>query len=328
MNAVIDVPKSTPTPSTNLYRHSKRADWGLAALVWDREDKRGYQFEDGKLRVFKRGFYELLEPVENADDAAARTVGRLARRAQVDGVTAGRRLPSLRDQIALFAQLYPEGFGSDAWKSEHRTRKGRALKRHREPVLELAARRLDRDVLADLIEREQWSEVLDRTVQVLRTTDLVPKKHVDALARVEATEELAWSIYELIHGEAAGDHRIARFKRELKRRSGPAGSWPLLSALRGIVHPTEHTCIRPSVFAVQAKMLMPAFKPPKSPTPMGYARYLQVVRMVRDELIRHGYAPRDLLDVHDFIWTTLRPAARDDLERAGSEVEVSPAEAA
>jgi hypothetical protein len=102
----------------------------------------------------------------------------------------------------------------------------------------------------------------------------------------------------------------------------------LLSALLGLVHPREHTCIRPSVFAAQAKMLMPAFKPPKSPTPMGYARYLQVARMVRDELIRHGHAPRDLLDVHDFIWTTLRPGARADLERAGRNAEVAPAEAA
>jgi hypothetical protein len=328
MNVASNASESTPTQTTTLYRHSKRTEWGLAALVWEREGKRGYQFEDGKLRVFKDGFYGLFETVHDASDSATRTMGRLTRRAKVDGVKAGKRLPSLRDQVALFLELYPRGFADPKWISDHRERDGRALKRHRAPVLELAARRLGRDALADGIEREAWAEVRDRVVEVLRKTDLVPKKHVDQLAAMEPTEELAWSIYELLHGDTAGDHRIVRFKRELARQSGPAGSWPLLAALRGLTEPNEHTCIRPSVFAVQAKMVMPAFKPPKSPTPMGYARYLQVARLVRDELTRQGHAPRDLLDVYDFIWTTLRPAAREDLERAGREADVTPAEAA
>ena len=51
----------TPPPGLRLFRHSKRPQWGIAALVWELNGKRGYQFSDGKLRVFKQGFYGLFE---------------------------------------------------------------------------------------------------------------------------------------------------------------------------------------------------------------------------------------------------------------------------
>ena len=34
-----------------LYQHIKRKDWGLAIMAWQRDDRRAYQFEDGKLRT-------------------------------------------------------------------------------------------------------------------------------------------------------------------------------------------------------------------------------------------------------------------------------------
>jgi hypothetical protein len=41
---------------------------------------------------------------------------------------------------------------------------------------------------------------------------------------------------------------------------------------------------------------------------------LQMVHRIRAELVESGMAPKDLIDIHDFIWTTLRPAARKQLE--------------
>src|SRR5690606_26156746 len=64
--SMFTVTDSNPTPGPQaqsvVYQHTKRAQWGLAALVWERDGKRGYRFEDGSERVFREGFYHLLEP--------------------------------------------------------------------------------------------------------------------------------------------------------------------------------------------------------------------------------------------------------------------------
>ena len=48
-----------------------------------------------------------------------------------------------------------------------------------------------------------------------------------------------------------------------------------------------------------------------------------MTRTVSAGLKRAGLSPRDNLDVYDFMWTTLRPSARKQLERGV--VGVSPA---
>ena len=53
-----------------LYVHSKRSQWGMSILVYEGEGQRRYQFQDGQLRTFKDGYYQLLEPVVNPPDAA------------------------------------------------------------------------------------------------------------------------------------------------------------------------------------------------------------------------------------------------------------------
>ncbi|MEL6182380.1 MAG: hypothetical protein AAFS10_25715, partial [Myxococcota bacterium] len=52
----------------SLYVHTKRPNWGRAILAWEQGGKRGYQFEDGRLRVFKKDFYGLFDTVELPED--------------------------------------------------------------------------------------------------------------------------------------------------------------------------------------------------------------------------------------------------------------------
>ncbi|MCA9636994.1 MAG: hypothetical protein KC420_13290, partial [Myxococcales bacterium] len=48
----------------------------------------------------------------------------------------------------------------------------------------------------------------------------------------------------------------------------------------------------------------------RAPSARAYHGYLRLARDVRDWLIAQGMRPRDLIDVHDFIWETMRPAAQ------------------
>ena len=90
-----DPDTSAETPSEaaapKLYQHTKRPEWGLAILAWDRGSRRAFQFEDGKLRVFKQGYYEMVEEVSGAVDREAESGecrGRKIERAAADEIGA------------------------------------------------------------------------------------------------------------------------------------------------------------------------------------------------------------------------------------------------
>ena len=52
--------------SSLLYEHSRRPQWGLCILSSEDKTSRKYQFQDGRSRTFKEGFYHLLEAVERS----------------------------------------------------------------------------------------------------------------------------------------------------------------------------------------------------------------------------------------------------------------------
>jgi hypothetical protein len=58
-----------------------------------------------------------------------------------------------------------------------------------------------------------------------------------------------------------------------------------------------------------------------TPRPDGetYVAYLSMAQAVRNHLAEAELPPKDLLDVHDFIYETLRPAARKLLRQRKDE---------
>ena len=298
-----------------LFRHAKRKHWGVAALLWDRNGKRGYQFSDGKLRVFKQGFYHLFESAVAPGDGSAKAVRRLARLARANHLTEATRVPTLRDQILMFRREFPEGFASKAWQRKYRgTGKGKRLKRHREPAI-LEAQQLSAEQLAPLIESFSWPEIHVRLVRVVSSSDLVPSGQLRKLEALKPSRELSLSLRDWVAGHHGEDDEAELDRRfnHLARVLGSAGGWPTITAIAGLLDPEHHTCVRPSVYETQAKMLLPNFSLAKRPRYVNYQHYLHVAHTVYDELDNAGLQPADLLDVYDFIWETLRPAAREQL---------------
>lgn len=299
-------------PQVPLFQHRKRRHWGIAALLWERDGKRGYQFSDGKMRVFKEGFYHLFESTQAPGDGSAKAVRRLARLARADDVTEATRLPTMRDQISLFRRAYPEGFGGEAWMKKHRGVGARKrLKRHRDPAIS-EGHALSVEELAPLIHSHDWDAVYDRLLAVATGSDLVPSSHVKKLEKLRPSQDLAVAIYEWLDCDIDDDDAVRRFNH-LVRQLGNAATWPIVAAVGGLVDPDNHTCVRPSVYAEQGTMLLPNFKAAKRPSFKLYSQYVHMAKTVYDELEAADLVPRDLLDVYDFIWETLRPAVREEL---------------
>lgn len=322
---------TTITPSGNsdgdgLYEHTKKQEWGVAILAWERDGRRGYQFEDGKLRVFKDGYYQLMQEVDRpADETRAlmgelnRKLGRSQQRRKAE--EKGETMLTFEQQLAIFRELYPKGFEDPRWASKVRgTEVARRLKRHRDPAIAEARDKLAAAELDRLIEAESFAAVHQRVVDILDGTNLVTPKQLDPLRTLDEDRQRGFGIAlrDLLHGEGSYVIRLERFMSAMRSlRSAKRPGWQLCTAISALAQPEEHICIRPSTLKEQARWMAPRLEHDRRPNAELYERYLTMAHTVREKLVEAGFAPRDLMDVHDFMWTTLRPSAKkkiDDLE--------------
>lgn len=305
MSTATETRKTAPSQPA-VFRHTKRTDWGLATLQWERDEKRCFRFEDGTERTFSLEFCHLLEPVD-----APPPPGCLAKPKAATAIE-----PTLEDQLALMLETFPAGFQDPLWLSEHRgVEAPRRVKRHRTPSVEQAGKELSAEVGKERLSSRNYAAYLDGLCMVLDKTDLVSKAEVDSLRGCEPTERLTTAIHESIHGEEPIGPRFDRLCRELNAAGAKASSWPLVTSILALGAPKEHMCVRPSVLKPQVKVLGRGTRLTATPTPGSYATYLDLARQIRDTLTAAGHAPHDFLDVYDFVWFTMRPAARPDLQR-------------
>lgn len=310
--------------SLALFEHVKRKEWGLAILAWDGPDTRRYQFQDGQLRTFKLGYYQLLKEVDRPL-SEARSVHKelgakldlsLARK-EVIAETAEKGRPSvmtIADQVLVFDSLYPNGFLGEKWTSGVRGEgAARALKKHRAPALARAADMLSREALEAAVEAGEFDKVLTDAILIAKGTSLVPaSKDLAVLKELEGdgAEAFARALLDLLYGEEPYGQRFSRFVALL----GAGAGWVMCTLFPGLVYPDEHVIIRPSSFRQQAQWMAPRLRNATEPTANSYARFQNMAQRVLVELKEAKAEPRDFVDVHDFIWTTMRPSARKMLE--------------
>ncbi|MEM7155839.1 MAG: hypothetical protein AAF799_23515 [Myxococcota bacterium] len=324
MHVALDA-NANPTPTSTtatpqLFRHCKREDWGMAVLLWEREGKRGYRFEGGDERTFKEGYYHFFQPTAAIGDAAERLLASLAVEAKADPATARRAkraaTPTLVELIAVFHEEYAGGFGDAAWTSKVRgVGARRRAKKHREAAVAHAAELLAKEALDGLLASNDAAAVVERAVTVLKATDLVTKTQLAALASAAPTMGLAKALRDLMYEPDVDGAHFDRLARMLGRSPEGKVSWPLMTALRAVVDPAGDVVVRPSVFRAMAEVVMPSLSRRVRPHGGYYNRYVAMVRDLRDALVERGEAPRDLLDVYDFMWTVCRPAAAKVLVR-------------
>lgn len=308
-------------PGDTLYRHAKRPQWGVAILAWEKEDVRAYQFEDGRLRKFKKGYYELMEPVDDVRGNEENLISDLQEAVVAKGGRQEKRDPlkpvaTFDEQVSLFEEMYPEGFQGEKWINDHRgTESGRDLKRHRDPVVRAVRENLSLEICQEMIDEERYGDLVEAALEILASTDLVSLKHVRTLKGLDPEEnrKLAEGIFAILHGEGDFRTRMGTYLGAMADILGSHPSWRLATALPALAFPDDQVCVRRSAFKRQAGTIAPRSKYSRFARAKAYENYRRVAVAVRKRLQAAGHEPRDLLDVHDFIWATLRNAALDQL---------------
>ena len=319
----LSVPTSKNETTTEippeLFRHTIRPEWGMAVLVRDKKGRRTYQFEDGKVRKFRKDYFDLLEVVEPHDGSSTTHAGLVQTYKDGKGRDSGgtqrervRAVGPFVDQVRLFERLYPEGFAGQAWIDRHRGGgEGPSLKRHREGSMAMAREVLSVERCASLVSDGDHARLAEGIVEVLGSTTLVPATHVKLVERLDDAErkDYAGAVANLLWGEGSFDTHFRNYLQTLRLMIGKRPSWRVATALQALVHPDEHVCVRRTAFARQAGALAPRLRYSKRPGVKSYTNYRKVAEAVKSQLEVAGHEPRDFLDVHDFVWTTLRKSA-------------------
>ena len=159
------------------------------------------------------------------------------------------------------------------------------------------------------------SELLERIVKVLTSTDHVNKKDIEPLTSLTVTEAvtLASALRDVVEGEAPLDTSMQRFIDTLKRTTRVDPRWQLVTVLPTLIEPKTYPWVRPSAVREQAKSLAPNMKVGTKPNGRIYAHVWQMFQHMTKRLTAEGLTPRDMIDVTDFCWATLRPSARKRL---------------
>jgi len=306
---------NNPT-AQSLFQHSSCSHWGLAVLAWEIEDKRGYQFEDGKLRVFKNSHYGLLKQVDRPLDEAAALLNELNR--QLGRHQASKRRGStyepipLAKQVEFFAGLYPKGFQGAKWAKRHRGMDAkRPLKRHRIHGIAKAKELLTASRLEAKLESGEALAVVAELAELMASTDMVTKVQARGLESVDEADavHLVRALADLLWGEGVVSRRFSVWVSAIKRATGKPANWAVATAIPALFSPHEHVCVKPSTFARQAAWMAPNLVIERQPSGRVYDRVRDMVVIIREKLEEHGLRPSDRLDIYDFIQITLRPKA-------------------
>ncbi|MFT4976325.1 MAG: hypothetical protein ACI8S6_002221 [Myxococcota bacterium] len=324
------------TAETNeqmLYRHARRPEWGVAALISAANGRRSYQFEDGTLRTLKEEYCGFMEAAQQDSDTSEQL--RTALEEQGQRMLARKRatrqarsknnakpvvilepVMNLTQQVQVFLSLYPGGFDDPEYIKEIRgTSDGPQRKRLRTPAIDIAQELLAAEIIKPLLEQEQTDKIVERLRRVLQRCDLVrAAQDVRPLAELSIIQQdrVAKALCELLYGTGSDAERLAAWISALAAAGMPA-TWATVTAPVALVRPTEYIAIRPSVFGLQARLLAPDQRLNSKPSATHYGWIRDMAFRLDAHLKKVGQQPRDLMDIYEFVWLTLRPNGQKTL---------------
>jgi hypothetical protein len=296
----------------NTFQHASRPEWGAAIIAWEREGKRGYQFEDGQLRVFTSGHYHLLDSVELEPDRMKVLLAILGRPVTPVFESALPPPPAVRltleEQIEQFRRAYPGGFEGDAWKQENRgTPTGRSRKRHRDPAIAFAREELTAAKVSSWMEGRREQQGMATLAGVLGRTDLLPQARAQQLTELspDRARSVAVALFDLLYARSGVEVRLMQWVQCLTRATGQAPNWSMATVPLALAEPSRFVCVHRTSFMNQAAGLGTRLE--LAPLPSGYAYrpVLALVEQIRTRLCEAGCAPADCFDVYDFICLTV-----------------------
>lgn len=288
----------------SLFEHGTRKDWGVGVLAGVRDGKRRYLFESGEERIMASGAHDMMRKIAALDSEQQATLARLtALVARREGLPDPSKAVGLMllEQLASLRKSFPQTFADPAWEAEQRAA------RAREAVLPEAKSLLSLAALDAQLKAQQFEALWTSVAKVLKSSEWVPADQLKLTGDM-GLGLLAGSVRELLYGSATLEQRVDRFVLAYETAFRRPPRWETATALLALMFPEEYVLVDLASFRKQLKALGSKGPLPQRPTGAGYSRCVNSARIVFTKITENGERPRDLLDIHDFIRFTLKPA--------------------
>lgn len=304
--------------ATSIVQHADHPEWGRGVVLpsqGGRTDRFDISFEMGGRRTILKTFAEKLNPVVLPAEEARALGDRLASRRSASGSSrASSKKPkaavapafaTFEEQLASFLEAYPDGFGGERFEREVRGLPGAKRKKtDTTPALADAAAALG----PQSFEEHDAAWIFAAAAKLVKDTAFVhPLEGANLLGAMPEESRAAFveALRELLHGTDEAADRFDRFVSAIKLEDGKEAAkrptWPVATVFAALVHPTEHICVKPTVFQKQAALLRVPLDYQPLPTSTVYARFLTMARKTEEALKAAGQEPRNLVDVASFI---------------------------
>lgn len=318
--------QTSSVSSPRIYRNDRAPEWGMGAIVGENEGKIVLVFEDGGLRTFKTAMLNVgLTAVElPTDDARAlneklrgrkrsgpATLAEKKKRSAKAAKTAAAKLAkasfeSFEAELAVFQEIFPEGFTDPRFLSEER---GNAESTGKDGLKEAGIAIVQKELSAERFAQATPEELFDSAKRAIQTTNIAfPIEGVIPFRAIEEGDRapMLEALKELLHGTGDYGTRLEQFAQSLKFKDKTGkvkpATWPIVTLLPALHQPTEHVAIKPTAFASQAALFGEEVQKTQPVSGAGYKSFLKVAVKTREKLLAAGHKPRDLMDVYSFIF--------------------------
>jgi len=198
-----------------------------------------------------------------------------------------------------FLRFFPKGFYDAKYIDWERGYKWEAHERWNEL--------LSRETHAELIKKEDFTEVARRAVTIESRTNLLfsfEKMALrDAVKSGAGSRKFAEGLYDFLYGRASTQARFEEWcdtVASLPRRQTRVLTWPLVTVFGFLAQPETHFFLKPMVTRQAAEEYGYDFQYQSRPNWNTYADLLGFAQTVGEDL--RDMRPRDMIDIQSFLW--------------------------
>lgn len=298
--------------------HRNQADWGLGKVTEVNDRLIRIFFRHSGLMAIGRQFSALItvEPspspgiVAELEEGLSRLNTEKPKARKATPIEGPKVLPvvTFEKQLALFRATFPLGFNDPRFIAEERgDPTARGKKAYKAAAIQLAGLLLSKESLEALLSVPGCRGAYSVAKKLINATrNLVFEKELicfQNMAQDKRHEEIfARALYRLLHASEPLADRFDGFVGALLQGSA---TWTIATIFPALYAPSEHTFVKPTFIKRQAEILQISINYRAAPTGAVYERLLAVALQVEKQLSAEGLQPRDLMDVHSFIWRTL-----------------------
>jgi hypothetical protein len=238
-----------------------------------------------ELHAARRNALAKLDDPKSGSNAAA----------MLDAIDQELERRSLPGMIKRFNEVYPGGFYGERQAEEERDYKVAASEECR--------RLFDREAFCELLERDEWAELVQRFKTVVSSTTLIQgafekPKLIDTVKNPANTAIYFRALYDSLWGEGELLERFDRYCKVLEDLG--LAKWTYATYFAFLTDPERCMFVKPEMLKKSIELANHWLEYEPTPSARKYGEILEFSRWLQERIA--VLKPRDMIDVHSFMW--------------------------